>query len=359
MPFPSASRSARRGFTLIELLVVIAIIAVLIALLLPAVQSAREAARRGQCANNLKQIALACHNYESSVGAFPIGNIPTNVLADGFGAACTDNTWWTAFVFVLPYMEQGASFNAYNLLWPAYNNGNPAMNYPNFTAGCQRIASYVCPSDTSAAPAPPTFWPIPLNQCSYGENRGTWENVILSWNPGGQYANTCNQGGGTGMFMPFASVRIADVTDGTSNTFLFGEMGRFPQDANSQWMWANSMGWWGDGQFPSWPNASRITGGAFVIPAPNVGPDQTGVYWNACIGPANVVQPPDWLMNSNIPGGPCNSLGQWGFRSFHPGGLNFCMSDGSVKFIKNSTNLASYRALGTRNLGEIVSSDQY
>jgi prepilin-type N-terminal cleavage/methylation domain-containing protein len=170
------------GFTLIELLVVIAIIAVLIALLLPAVQSAREAARRAQCTNNLKQLALACHNYESSNGSFPIGNRQTNPTTDGFGnQPCTAAMWWTAFAYVLPYMEQSAGYNAYNLIWPADNNGMAASSGPNGTAGTQKIASFVCPSDGVAAFADPTQYTIPVSQCSYGENRGTQENVLLNW----------------------------------------------------------------------------------------------------------------------------------------------------------------------------------
>jgi prepilin-type N-terminal cleavage/methylation domain-containing protein/prepilin-type processing-associated H-X9-DG protein len=361
LPFPR--RSFRHGFTLIELLVVIAIIAVLIALLLPAVQAAREAARRSQCTNNLKQLALACHNYESSNGSFPIGNRQTNPTADGFGnAACTASMMWTAFAYVLPYMEQNAGFNAYNLIWPADNAPKVASQTPNSTAGTQKIASFVCPSDGIANYADPTQYYIPVSQCSYGENRGTYENVIFNWiNNAGvavQAANTCGWGGGTGMFQPESSVRIADVTDGTSNTFLFGEMSRFLNEPPSSWMWANVMGYWGDSAYNWAIGARRITGGAFVVPAPNSPPDTTGNIWIGCFsGP--LVLPPDWLMNATIPGGPCNSLGQWGFRGLHPGGVNFAMTDGSVRFIKNSTNLAAYRALGTRNQAEVISSDSY
>jgi prepilin-type N-terminal cleavage/methylation domain-containing protein/prepilin-type processing-associated H-X9-DG protein len=358
--------NARPAFTLIELLVVIAIISVLIALLLPAVQAAREAARRSQCTNNLKQIALACHNYENANGAFPMGNRQTNPQTDAFGMACTEFIGWTAFAYVLPYMEQGASFNAYNLIFPCDLAPLVALQTPNWTAGTQKIASYVCPSDGVAQFTNPTYYYIPTGQCSYGENRGTYENIDFNWvlNNGTvvQYGNTCGFGGGTGMFMPEGSVRIADVTDGTSNTFLFGEMTRYPNEPASIFMFSNVMGLWFDAAF-NWPGvkggAKRITGGAFTVPAPNSPPDTTGAIFSACLLPANLVLPPDWLQNATIPGGPCNRLGQWGFRGFHPSGVNFAMTDGSVRFIKNSTNLMAYRALGTRSQGEVVSADQY
>jgi prepilin-type N-terminal cleavage/methylation domain-containing protein/prepilin-type processing-associated H-X9-DG protein len=355
-------QSVPRAFTLIELLVVIAIIAVLIALLLPAVQAAREAARRAQCTNNLKQIALACHNYESAYGSFPMGNRQTNPQTDAFGMACSEFIGWTAFVYVLPFLEQANDYNAYNVVFPCDLAPKVANQTPNGTAGTQKIASYVCPSDGVAQFANPAYYYIPVSQCSYGENRGTQENVIFNWiNNAGvavQGSSTCGWCCGTGMFQPEGVVKIADVTDGTSNTFLFGEMSRFVGEPASAWMFANVMGYWGDGSYNWSIGARRITGGAFVVPAPNSPPDTTGKIWSACFsGP--LVLPPDWLMNATIPGGPCNTLGQWGFRGLHPGGLNFAMTDGSVRFIKNTTNLTAYRSLGTRNMNEIVSADQY
>ncbi len=355
-----ASRSRKRGFTLIELLVVIAIIAVLIALLLPAVQSAREAARRAQCVNNLKQIALGCHNYETAIGSFPMGNTALNATANGFGAACSVSTLYDAFDYVLPYMEQGTSYNAYNFSWPGDMYPQAAIAGANVTAGTQKVSAFICPSDQAAPAASPTQYTIAVNQGSYGMSRGTYENIYFNWyNNSGvavQYGNTCGYGGGTGMFMPEGVVKIAAVTDGTSNTFFFGEMSRFPNEpGGSSFMWLNLTAAWGDSSFFS--GGVRITGGAFVVPAPNAPPDTTGAVTGACF--ANCVLPPDWLNNAGIPGGACNQLGQWGFRSFHPGGLNFAMADGSVRFIKNSINLVTYRALGTRNMNEVVSADQY
>ncbi len=362
MRFFSARRSIRPGFTLIELLVVIAIIAVLIAVLLPAVQSAREAARRAQCVNNLKQIALANLNYESVNGCFPMGNLQTNIVQDGFGnPACTANMWWSTWVYFLPFVENSAAFNAYNLIWPSYSYPQFSVSGPNWTAGTQTISLFICPSDGNSGPHPPQNSYVPTAQNSYATNRGTYENILFNWVNGSgvavQYGDTCGWGGGTGMFMPMGSVRIADVTDGTSNTFLFGEASRFVNEPTGNgWMFQNVAAPWQDTTF--WSTGWRITGGAFVVPAPNCGPDTTGNIFNSCFT-ANLALPPDWLQNAAIPGGPCNSLGQWGFRSLHPGGLNFAMTDGSVKFIKNSVNLVAYRALGTRSAGEIVSSDQY
>ena len=138
-------RRDSRGFTLIELLVVIAIIAVLIGLLLPAVQAAREAARRAQCVNNLKQIALASHNYESSVGSFPMGN-SYRAFNDPFGGApCSTAFGHSAFNFILPYMEGG---NQYNL----YNFNRPYNSISNATAGRDKVSAYVCPDDSAPAP---------------------------------------------------------------------------------------------------------------------------------------------------------------------------------------------------------------
>ncbi len=357
-------RGARRAFTLIELLVVIAIIAVLIALLLPAVQSAREAARRAQCVNNLKQIALACFNYESGTGSFPIGNLMLNDQANAvFGGQCSQLMGYSAFAYILPYIEQSGGYNAYNFIWPGDAYPKAANSGPNATAGLQKIASYVCPSDQPSLPINIPQYTIAIAQGSYGMNRGRWENIYFNWavaafpDPGQPYTSTCNYGGGDGMFMPESVVRIADVIDGTSNTFMLGEMSRFPNEPTNIFQFMGLTAAWGDSTYS--PSGVRVTSGAFVVPALNSPPDTTptGVTFNACF--AGTVQPPDWLKNSAIPGGPCNTLGQWAFRSFHPGGGNFAMGDGSVKFIKNSINLVTYRALGTRNLGEVVSADQY
>jgi prepilin-type N-terminal cleavage/methylation domain-containing protein/prepilin-type processing-associated H-X9-DG protein len=353
-------RRSRRGFTLIELLVVIAIIAVLIALLLPAVQSAREAARRAQCTNNLKQLGLASYNYEASQGSFPMGN---RAFADLNQAnACSDYYGYSAFAYILPYMEQGAGYASYNFNVRGDWYPVVAAYSPNATAGLQLISSYVCPSDLSIGALNPMNFYTPRNQSSYAMNRGRQENIYFNWavnafpDPGAPYTQNCNYGGGDGMFMPESVVRVADVVDGTSNTLLFGETCRFINEpSGSGFYFSNVVGAWGDSSFFS--GGVRITGGAFVIPNPNTPADTTGQYLNACF--SGTVQPPDWIKNGNPPGGPCYLLGQWGFHGLHPGGVNFAFADGSVKFIKNSINPQAYRALGTRNLGEVVSADSY
>jgi prepilin-type N-terminal cleavage/methylation domain-containing protein/prepilin-type processing-associated H-X9-DG protein len=364
-------RSRSRAFTLIELLVVIAIIAVLIALLLPAVQSAREAARRAQCTNNLKQIALACFNYESAQGSFPMGDEPTRFVDPVYGS-CNGEYLFSAFAYMLPFMEQGASYASFNFSVPQDLAPLAITNIynPNFTASYQQINSYLCPSDTPASPDQLGVNYTARKQGSYAENRGRWENIAFNWalasfpDPAQPYYSTCNSGGGDGMFMPSSVVKIANVTDGTSNTFFFGEQSRSLNEPNgSQFYWPNPLACFID-PYLSWAGspfggttAARPTGGAFVIPLLNAPLDITGVFAAGCF--AGAAQPPDWLKNAGVPGGPCLQLGQWGFRSLHPSGANFALADGSVRFIKSSINPLTYRALGTRNLGEILSADQY
>jgi prepilin-type N-terminal cleavage/methylation domain-containing protein/prepilin-type processing-associated H-X9-DG protein len=350
------NRRDRAGFTLIELLVVIAIIAVLIALLLPAVQSAREAARRAQCVNNLKQIALAAHNYESANGSFPFGHrgyqmaIAPGVPACSVGSLVGHN----AFVYLLPYADGGNNYNAYNITLPYYL-------FQNVTAISIRVPMFVCPTDTDAAPA--TGDEISPSQGSYGASRGLQETIAFNWgntappDPTGQYFSTCNQGPGDGMFGTEATVKISAVADGLSNTFFFGEMSRFRDESGgSNFYFCNITGIWQGPPWtsstPFWPGDTRITGGAYQVPKLNAPPDMTGNVLASCF--ATAFFPPDW-----VPVPACQNLGQFGFRSLHPGGGNFSMADGSVKFVKDGIDLRTYRALGTRAGGEVISDDQY
>ena len=350
-------RGIRRGFTLIELLVVIAIIAVLIALLLPAVQAAREAARRAQCTNNLKQLGLACHNYESASGSFPMGNI-TTAYKDAYAAPCTTYIGHSAFNFLLPFIEGSAAANAYNFVRP-YNS------YSNSTAARTRLQSYMCPSDIAADPFDPNATYIATTNCSYAMSRGRYDNITFNWakstppDTNSPYSSQCNDGGGDGMFMPNSVVKVADVTDGTSNTFLFGEVSQFRGEPKpSVFPFANTTGTFGGPPWTAassqWPNDIRPTSGAFVIPKLNAPPDRTGVLTSQING---FGIPSDWLQGN----GPTTfqQLGQFGFRSNHPGGANFALADGSVKFVKDTINILTYRAAATRDQGEIISADAF
>jgi len=304
-------RMKPRGFTLIELLVVIAIIAVLIALLLPAVQSAREAARRAQCINNLKQLGLATHNYLSVNNVFPQG---IQWQADAHGTGC-----WTSGSCLVPlmqYAEQTALFNACNFNLNMYNEQNT-------TISAIGLATLWCPSDPKVAdlytypPATVGTLPgtsLPMHYTSYGANSGEFfifdqTNATIQANcqasadaaPGEQQMN--------GIVYYLSHVNLSAVTDGTSNTFAFAERGhgRFPANDVNCWNWWTS-GNYGDTMFTSFYGMNVWQKPPFNVVKGAVCSNGTGC---------------DEFVAS--PG------------SFHPGGANFCFCDGSVKFLKDST----------------------
>ena len=342
----------RKGFTLIELLVVIAIIGVLIALLLPAVQAAREAARRAQCTNNLKQIGLALHNYHSSLDCFPPGELaPSN----------GDWQYWSALAMAAPYMEGNALFNAMNFM-----SFSPA-SAQNTTIYNTKVNSFLCPSDGSREPS---------IQCNYKACTGTYAKVQ---GPGPNGQGTPRQT--NGMFTSGLSYGLRDCSDGSSQTIAFGE--QMGGDGNTA-KWSPSDGV-GGGQGGWDVHTDNVTGDAVAETAKYQAMEQAcdtygyrkintanqavwaGRYW--AVGGFNFS-----LFNAiQTPNGPhvmgcrsdCNP-GCWPEQngpsmatSFHSGGSNFLFADGSVRFIKNSVAQKTYWALGSRNGGEVLSSDQY
>jgi prepilin-type N-terminal cleavage/methylation domain-containing protein/prepilin-type processing-associated H-X9-DG protein len=371
MHVPSFSKKPLRGFTLIELLVVIAIIAVLIALLLPAVQAAREAARRSQCVNNLKQMGLACANYESSHGCFPVGITTYNPRDTQFG--CGGNGMGrahTLFTLILPFMEQTTIFNAINFDFPAASSGGGVYygvdpGAVQATALNSLINTYICPSDSQRTQKSgrPTDMNQPYSTCSYAASFGTWD--VWHW-----WYGCPTQIRGDGAFAWDTSFKNSDITDGTSNTMMIGEMSRFLNDPDTFFNFWNRGGYFG-ARSAATPGVTRPQGSASTVARPNA-PLRIPDAPRSLAGPNGV---DGWLWGSV--GAQSLNMGQYGFRSLHPGGVNFVFGDGSVRFIKNSIdmgNLSSltyngtfvpgsrigvYRALSTRANGEIISADSY
>ena len=376
----------RRAFTLIELLVVIAIIAVLIALLLPAVQSAREAARRAQCVNNLKQLGLACHNYVSQQDVFP-PQVQNGGLAL-WGTPYFD-PWpldWTASI--LPQMEQNPMYNALNFS-VASSTGNDLQNR---TVLSQQVASLLCPSENIRTTN--QIVPGVTSTKSYHANVGNpacinaWTGIFTAL-PQDQFGNNgvyTNQNCG--------KVGFAQITDGSSNTALLSEThvgaGPTPVAGNVTLSSVN-----GRGDTYMWrPTGGQVTTGTDMGAA---GGPIAQAFVQSCLAiPGNVVafntggglSPPNgcvWIggnpgscmmwdaYNHFMPPNSfaCDSTSDGnteGYASLvdafppasnHPGGINVGFADGSVRFIKNSIGLQTWWSIGTRNGGEVLSSDSY
>ena len=353
------NRKVRRGFTLIELLVVIAIIAVLIALLLPAVQAAREAARRAQCVNNLKQIGLGLHNYHSTTDVFPQGGSKNSKSNPNDYAPWTT---WSAQAAMLPYLEQTPLYNAINFNWAPEGDGKTA-DIINSTAKNSLIASFLCPSDGNAGK---------VNINSYHASSGT------STVQGGV------TGQSSGMFAIWTSYGIRDCTDGTSNTVAYAEAlvgdnrgtQRGQATPASVYRGNGVMGGNGDDRF-YFDATQNVAGVESALQAcaskftPTSGQivDYRGFRWGTGttgFSIMNHVQPPNggkYKFNyCRLGCGPgCNMDNAMSYpaSSLHSGGANVLMSDGSVKFIKDSVALQSWYALGTKAGGEVLSSDAY
>ena len=359
-----------RGFTLVEVLVVTAVIGLLIALLLPAVQAAREAARRMECANNLKQLALAAHNYHESHGSFPAGDL------GGWSG-------WSAQARLLPYLEKGPLYNAINFAFAnriPYGSpwGDPARTEVNTTATLTRVTTFLCPSSgwpSGNLAFPRTDGPRPGN--SY----------FASMGPSLHFDGALGHARPTGMFMSDGPpLGLCDVTDGSAGTILFGEWlvgdgdpNRLsPQDVIA----VGDLG--PNGEVNNWDAATMNmpfgdAGGAFrrwlatIPPAaaasvgnPALNKSWLGEMWAAGIcglGMGNTLLPPDSAYpNAQILGRGAEDFdtpGVYGLGSNHPGGANAVFADGSVRFLRSTTDMAVIWALGSRAQGEVVSASDY
>lgn len=306
----------RRGFTLIELLVVIAIIAVLIALLLPAVPQAREAARRSQCKNNFKQVTLGLHNYHDNFLTFQPGLY--NNINQWSTLQASERVGWLPGL--LPYIDQAPLFNK----WAAeYATG---VNGLNFTGRTTVIAGLTCPSD-----------PVAGKMSGFGN--GFVGNLLLSggaraW--GAQNTATDSAGGKpTGIFYTNSSVKLRDVTDGTSNTIISSEI-------------------------------KLVTDGGATPAGCSANNDTRGIMWNNVHMGTLIVT----LRSPNSPvadvvGYSCQDIGQTPCtcnlsngvvtpRSWHVGGVHAGLADGSVRFISSNVDTTVFQALGTVRGGEVI-----
>ena len=322
----------RRAFTLVELLVVIAIIGVLVALLLPAVQAAREAARRSQCSNNLRQLALACHNHHDAIGTLPRnGNSVdpvalTNSHGNGTGCCNQNVATWSWIARTLPFFEQK------NL----YENANLPVSVLNSTQGKVVISTVIptlkCPSDatprtrTNSANLNGLTSAVTNYKGVSGANWGadfypTESSFSTPYSNPGVDGSRNGLENGDGLFwradMRKGTMRLAEVRDGTSNTFMIGE--DLPEMI--RWNeWAHPNGANGTCAIP--PQTAIIVGD------PNLGPAGFG----------------NWPT-------------RYSFRSRHPSGLQFALADGSVRFVNNNIPLLVYRAMATRAGGETATAD--
>ena len=356
----SLPRSAPRGFSLIELLAVLGITAVAIALLLLGLQWAREASRRASCVNNLKQIGLAIHSYESGHQSFPIGAIMNKDNGD-FGCGLQP-FGYSLFASILGQMGHQPVYNSINFDVPS---GGHFMGLDagaiNRTGMVTRINSYICPSDTRQTPFPITESTNGYSQSSYAGSVGTYDiwNFSCGCPPevGGFSCRGSVQIASDGIFYGNVATKVATIVDGSSNTIAVGETSRFTNDPDiifNSWSRALML------MSVAGPDTSRPQGNASTVARINapllVGDREIYTGSRAPTGEVDA-----WLYLQN--GADGRTLGQYGFRSQHPGGANFLFCDGSVRFLKETIDMGNpdyippgaygvYRSLSTRKGGE-------
>jgi prepilin-type N-terminal cleavage/methylation domain-containing protein/prepilin-type processing-associated H-X9-DG protein len=352
-------RTIRAGFTLIELLVVITVISLLTAFLLPALQSAREAARRIQCTNNLKQLGLAIHNYEFTVGAYP----PSMSLS-GRGNMATWVGGWSVNSRLLLFVEQVPLYNSINYYLPLYSAANT-------TAAAQTVGVFVCPSEVSPQPFDNSYGTTAVT--TYGWCMGDW----YVWGGFGNLPPRC-------AFSPNLSRRAAEFRDGLSQTMIASEVrSRQSELIDLAWLGPpfNTPTIVQDPNLPPSqitppPNAlasisSPVAGGHTAWADGSV--DQSGMttawipnrtvslkFWAGYGDDSNLSgssSDVDLMGTREANGGP--TFAAVTSRSYHPGGVNVLFGDGRVRFIKDTINGITWRGLGTLEGGEAISDDQY
>jgi prepilin-type N-terminal cleavage/methylation domain-containing protein/prepilin-type processing-associated H-X9-DG protein len=363
---------SRRGFTLIELLAVIAIMAVLIGLLFPAVQAAREIARRSYCANNLRQIGLALHQYHAANEVFAMG---CSFQAPG-PPLDTQLAMWNSFsaqAALLPYLDHAPLYGALNFsLSPLDYDGS------NTTVVFRVVGTFICPSDTNAGAGH-------QNINDYAASFGATTDDLYDWGDSGSALATNFQipHGSSGLFTFGIPYGLRDCTDGASNTIAYAEWlvgdgrGTFygGQDPGSTYRGNGFMTATGNNPTyaSAFQNSSAVMAGlqacATQFEASAITIDYKGWYWamgSTGFSMFNTIQVPN---DAAFPFGVCRFGGtpnDWpdnstfiGAQSAHPGGINGLMGDGSVRFVKDSITRRVWWSIGTRGGGEIISSDDY
>ena len=313
----SSSRTRRRGFTLIELLVVISIIAILIALLLPAVQQAREAARRSTCKNNLKQLGLAFHNYIGTYSVLPPGQFQDANVTIGSTTGQRNNNQYCWMQPILPYVEQAPLHQQFS----PYMNGSPSVSltYPsNWTGADTIIPIFMCPSD----PANPKV------------NSNAFHGNYLACQGSNSFRNATDNSGHqlSGLFYAESKVKLRDITDGTSNTLMTAEIILVPTDeesTNTDLRGGYYKVRWGSATFAARENPNT----------PLQDKQSSGRYINYRTAPCATASSNYYRIAA---------------RSYHAGGVQSGLADGSVRFVSENVDNSTWQNLGDRGDDNVI-----